>query len=115
MTSIEILHAQLDAMRAELASIGLFRPGNLTPNPRKFGKPSSHCARPDGEKHIGWQLSRKVDGRSRNRGISPRHLEQTRIQLDNHDLFRQWVHRFVELNDQICDLQLKAARVKKNA
>lgn len=113
MDELEHLLSQRIELCRQLDTLGEFRPGNLSRHQRKCGSPSCHCAKPDGHKHSSWQLTRKVEGKSRCRGIGEAELETTREQLHQYRLFQDWVRCFVELNESICEFRMKHGRRQK--
>lgn len=113
MNSIDQLNEQLNELRHQIASVDLFRPGTLSSHLRKCGNPHCQCAQPGGRKHPGWQLTRKVDGKSRCRSIPQSKLEEVRSQLKEHERFQSLIKQFTELNDALCDALLKTQRAEK--
>ena len=113
MTTIEQLESKRTSLLNRIAKIRDFRPGSLSPNPRKCGKPACRCATDDDFLHPGWQLSRKVDAKSVNRSIPAHAVEATRDQVAEYHRFVQLIREFTEVNESICDLRLKLKRSKK--
>ena len=65
-----LLAQQRDRIRNQLASIGDFRPGNLTEYYRKCGKPYCRCTQPEHPGHgPSWMLTRKVDSKTLTRNV----------------------------------------------
>ena len=114
MPTIEQLESKRNSLLKQFADITEFRPGSLSPYFRKCGKPSCHCAQEDASGHPGWQLSRKVNAKSVSRGIPTHALEATRKQIEHYHGFKDLVREFIEVNESLCDLRLKAGRGKKN-
>jgi hypothetical protein len=60
--------AELEATRSKLLlqflTLGDFRPGTVSATPHRCGRPTCHCARPDGAGHPQFRLLRKVKGKS---------------------------------------------------
>ncbi len=113
MPTIEQLESKRNSLLKQFADITEFRPGSLSPYFRKCGKPSCHCAQEDASGHPGWQLSRKVNAKSVSRGIPAHALEATRKQIEHYHGFKDLVRDFIEVNESLCDLRLKAGRGKK--
>jgi len=100
-------------MAKQFATIGEFRPGSLSVNKRRCGKPTCRCAEDDDAAHPAWLLSRKLKGRSNNRHIPKYALETTRKQLEQYNRFMDLVRQFTEINDEICELDMNSLRGKK--
>ncbi len=113
MPTIEQLESKRDSLLKQFADIGELRPGSLLPNFRKCGKPSCYCAEEGAKGHPGWRLSRKVNDKSVSRGIPAHALEVTREQVEHYHHFKDLVREFIEVNESLCDLRLKAGRGKK--
>ncbi len=113
MNTIEQLESQRSELILQIAAVGEFRPGNLSPVSRKCGNPKCRCAQPDGAPHRGWQLTRKIKGRSQCRSV-PRHaLDDTQGQVDEYRRFRDLVDQFTEVNERLCEQRLKLRRGEK--
>lgn len=113
MNELEHLLSQREQLRKQLDTLGEFRPGHLSQHVRKCGDPSCHCAKPDGARHRSWQLTGKINGKARCRGIGESELSATRTHLARYQKFQHWVGQFIELNESICDLQMRSARAQK--
>ena len=111
--NIEQLESQRDELRVKLASVGDFRPGSLSSHYRKCGKPNCHCAQPGNSGHDGWQLTSIIDSTPRCRSIPKHALETTRCQIAEHARFLDLIKQYTKLNEQLCDLRLKAERSEK--
>jgi hypothetical protein len=110
--SIRELENRREELRAELVSLGDFRPGSLVQTYRRCGKADCRCARP-GEQGHGpyWILTRPVEGKTVTRAISsPEAQERTREQLAEWRRFREVEREFVEVSDQICEAKLIGIR-----
>jgi len=122
-TTAEVLLLRRDHLRAELSEIGDMRPGSLTERFRKCGKPSCHCAKKGSAGHgPSYSLTHPVKGKTVTR-IIPKGpaVESTRQQITEYQRFRALVRELVEVNEQLCDLQLHPTQdqtpqeVKKNS
>ena len=89
----------------ELSRVGDFRPGSLNEVRRKCGKPNCACAAPDHPGHgPQYNLTRKVDGRTRARHLRPGpELEKIRREVAEYQRFRDLVGQVTEVNEAICD------------
>ena len=108
--NIDDLERHRDALSAELAAVGDFRPGSLVEMHRKCGKPTCHCARPGDAGHPGWALMRKVRGKTVTRGVPRAALDETRAQVAEHRRFRALSRRLVEASEALCRARLAAGR-----
>lgn len=98
------LRKRCDALKAQLAQIGDFRPGSLVERYRRCGKANCRCAKVGARGHgPSWSLTRAVKGKTRTRVIPPGAVERTRLQLDEHRRFRELMHELVETNEQLCE------------
>jgi len=113
MNDLPQLEAQRDALLAQIAAIGDFRPGSLSRLRRQCGRATCQCARPNGTKHASWQLTRKVGAQSRCRGIPDSALDETRHQMAEYQRFRDLVRQLTEVSDALCDRRLKSGRKEK--
>ena len=88
--------------------------GTVTEVQRTCGKPGCKCSK--GEKHICYQLSASVEGRTRTRNVPRKQLEKVRLLTDDYRRFRQARAAWVRLNAQIIELinQLETARTVKS-
>lgn len=115
MTIIEKLESKRISILNQIAKIREFRPGSLSPNSRKCGRPACRCATERDYRHRGWQLSRKVNKKSVNRGIPVHAVDTTREQVAEYQHFVELIRDFTEVNESLCDQRLKLNRVKKNS
>ena len=72
---------------------------------RKCGKPNCACAAPDHPGHgPQYNLTRKVDGRTRARHLRPGpELDKARREVAEYQRFRDLVGQVTEANEAICD------------
>jgi hypothetical protein len=98
------------AERVLLRRSGLLK-GTVTEVQRTCGKAGCRCAK--GDKHICYQLSTSIEGRTRTRNVPRKHLTNVKHLTENYRRFRQARATWVRLNAQIIDLinQLEAARI----
>ena len=100
--------AELERRRAELyrelGQVGDFRRGSLNEVRRKCGKPNCACAAPGHPGHgPQWNLTRKVDGRTRAVHLRPGpELEKARREVAEYERFRDLVGQVTEVNEAIC-------------
>lgn len=102
--------ADLEAARTRLLqqflTLGDFRPGTVSAVPRRCGKPSCHCARPDTAGHLQFRLLRKVKGKSVAESFpSPAAFRKAAEQVGEFHRFQQLSAELTALNEQICRLR----------
>jgi len=100
--------AELERRRAELyrqlGQVGDFRRGSLNEVRRKCGKANCACAAPGHPGHgPQWNLTRKVDGRTRAVHLRPGpELEKARREVAEYERFRDLAGQVTEVNEAIC-------------
>ena len=109
--------AQLVQQRESAECVLLGRPdllkGTVTEVQRMCGKPGCKCTK--GDKHVCYQLSQSVEGRTRTRNVPRKHLETVRHLAGDYRRFRQARAAWVRLNAEIIELinQLQSIRTIK--
>ncbi len=88
--------------------------GTVTEVQRTCGKPGCKCTK--GDKHVCYQLSASVEGRTRTRNVPRKELETVRRLTEDYRRFRQARAAWVQLNAQIIELinQLEIIRTIKS-
>jgi hypothetical protein len=102
--------AELEATRVQLLqqflTLGDFRPGTMSANARRCGKPSCHCAQPDGEGHPQFRLLRKLKGKSVAESFpTPTAFRQAAQQVGEFRRFQTLITELTAINEQICRLR----------
>jgi hypothetical protein len=102
--------ADLEAARAALLqqflTLGDFRPGTVSASPRRCGKPTCHCAHPDGVGHPQFRLLRKVKGKSVAESLpTPTAFRQAAEQVTEFHRFQNLIAEATAINEQICRLR----------
>jgi hypothetical protein len=84
--------------------------GSVIEVQRTCGKAGCKCAR--GDKHLCYQLSASIEGRTRTRNVPRKDLAKAKGLSKNYRRFRQARAAWVRLNGQIIELinQLESAR-----
>ena len=104
--SISELEAQRSDLLRQFLDVGDFRPGSVASIPRRCGKPSCHCAQPDGEGHPQVRLHRKVDGKSVAESFAtPADAQLAIEQVNEFHRFQDLVAQLTAVNEQICQLR----------
>lgn len=88
--------------------------GTLLEVKRTCGKAGCKCAK--GDKHICYQLSASIEGRTRTRNVPRKYLAKVRHLTDNYRRFRRARAAWVRLNAQIMELinRLETVRTAEN-
>jgi hypothetical protein len=88
--------------------------GTVTEVQRMCGKSGCRCTK--GDKHICYQLSQSVEGRTRTRNVPRKQLETVRRLTADYRRFRQARAAWVRLNAEIIELinQLESIRTIKS-
>ncbi len=106
--------AHLVRQRQAVERVLLGRPelfkGSVIEVQRTCGKAGCKCAK--GRKHICYQLSASIEGRTRTRNVPRKDLTRVRHLTENYRRFRRARAAWVRINEQIIELinQLETAR-----
>ena len=99
--------AELEAARSkvlqQLLSLGDFRPGTVSAVPRRCGRPTCHCARPEDEGHPQFRLLRKVNGKSVSESFAtPAAFRRAAQQVAEFHRFQGLAAELTAINEEIC-------------
>ena len=99
--------AELEATRSKLLqqflTLGDFRPGTVSATPHRCGKPTCHCARPDGAGHPQFRLLRKIRGKSVAESFaSPSAFRKAAQEVAEFHRFQNMAAELTAINEQIC-------------
>jgi hypothetical protein len=102
--TLEELERQRNALCQQIQALGDFRPGTISVNFRKCGKPKCACAQPGhpghGPQYL-WNTTSGGKSRAQNLVLGPE-LEKARTELENHKVFQRLCRDLVEVSEQIC-------------
>lgn len=118
------LEGQRSDLIRELEGLGDFRPGMISVNYRKCGKPNCACAQPGHEGHgpqYLWNTTQNSRSRSQVIRFGPE-LRKVESELENYRRFLGLCEELVKVNEQICRLrpvpeinnERELAQLKKN-
>ncbi len=108
---VDALEAQRQQLFRQLTTLGDLRPGSLTASYRKCGKPTCRCADASSRGHgPHWQLTAKVNGKTRTRTIPAAALAATRAQIAECQRLRRWIWELIEVSEGLCDARLQSQR-----
>ena len=103
-----------DRARDQFASLGDLRPGTLSANWRKCGKPGCHCAREGAKGHgPSYVLARSVKGKTRSVRIGPGEVDEVRRQVAEYGRFRELSSAFLEASEALAAARLKGSREER--
>lgn len=103
--------AQLEKQRTELfrqiADLGDFRRGSVTPTSGKCGKPTCHCVQPNDPGHgPNFRLTRKLAGKTVTETFaSPLGLRKAQREVETFHHFQELCDQLIALNERICRLR----------
>ena len=105
--------ADLEAARAKLLqqflAVGDFRPGTVSAAPRRCGRPTCHCARPEDPGHPQFRLLRKIKGKSVAESFAtPLAFRKAAQEAAEFHRFRDLSAELTALNEKICRLRSAA-------
>jgi hypothetical protein len=105
--SLPQLQAKRTDLFRQLAALGDFRRGSITPTSGKCGKPTCHCAKADDPGHgPNFRLTHRVGGKTVTKTFaSPAALRKAQQEVDEFHRFQKLCGEIVEVSEQICALR----------
>ena len=102
--------ADLEAARSRLLqqflTLGDFRPGTMSGQSHRCGKPNCHCVAPDDPGHPQLRLLRKVKGKSVSESLAtPTAFREAAEQVSEVHRFQDLIAELTAINEQICRLR----------
>jgi hypothetical protein len=98
-------------LAAQLADIGLISSGSLTRRYTRCTSPGCKCRADPPQPHGPyWQLTRKIDGKTSTRRLSPSEAELYRHWIDNDRRLRRVINQMRIVAGQAAELRLTQAR-----
>ncbi len=105
--SLAALEAQREQLSQQVSRLGDFRPGTISVNYRRCGKPNCVCARPGhpghGPQYL-WTSTRQGKSRAQNLHLGPE-VAKVEKELDNYRHFLEVCAELVRVNEEICRLR----------
>lgn len=105
--SLEGLEQKRRHLYRQLQNLGDFRPGTISVNYRKCGKPNCACAQPGhpghGPQYL-WNTTQKGKSRAQSLRLGPE-VEKVSQELETSGRFVNLCGQLVEVNEQICRLR----------
>jgi hypothetical protein len=105
--SVTKLEARRRQLFQEMEELGDFRPGMISTNYRKCGKPNCGCARPGHPRHgpqYLWNTTQNNRSRSQVIRLGPE-LEKVAREIANYRRFGELCSELVAVNEQLCRLR----------
>lgn len=104
--SLAALELQRQTVLQQFLALGDFRPGTVSANAHRCGKPNCHCAQPGDPGHPQFRLTRKHKGRSVAESFAtPAAFRKAAGEVGEFHRFQQLCAELVTINDQICKLR----------
>jgi hypothetical protein len=105
--TLEGLEQKRRHLYQQLQNLGDFRPGTISVNYRKCGKPNCTCAQPGhpghGPQYL-WNTTQKGKSRAQSLRLGPE-VEKVAQELETYSRFVSLCGQLVEINEQICRLR----------
>src|SRR6266567_4150816 len=98
------LEAERSKVLRQLTTLGDLRTGSICAVPRRCGKPTCHCAKPNDPGHDPQiRLTRKVDGRTVAESFpSPSAWRKAQGEIDEYHRFQKLSAELIAINEKIC-------------
>ena len=106
---------RINAIKEELNSLGLMRPGSLSKQYNICGNPTCRCKDKENPRKHGpyYQVSYTWRGKSTTQFIKEEKVEDVEEQLQNYKRFRDLTQEWVDVSVQIARLGRKKNKKKK--
>ena len=105
--SLSQLEKQRTQLFCQIADLGDFRRGSVTPTSGKCGKPTCHCVQPNDPGHgPNFRLTRKLAGKTVTETFaSPLDLRKAQREVETFHHFQELCDQLIALNEKICRLR----------
>lgn len=105
--SLPALEADRARILRQIAALGDLRPGSICAIPRRCGKPSCHCAKPNDPGHDPQlRLSRTVRGKTVAESFaSPSAFRKAQAEVQEYRRWQRLCAEFVDISERICRLR----------
>ena len=103
--SLPELEAERSKILRQFTTLGDLRPGSICAVPRRCGKPTCHCAKPNDPGHDPQiRLTRKGDGKTVAESFpSPSAWRKAPSEIDEYQRFQQLSAGLIAVNENICE------------
>jgi len=115
LDSLPALEFQRSQILRQISTLGDLRRGSICAVPRRCGKPTCHCAKPNDSGHDPQlRLTRRVHGKTIAESFSsPAALRKAQTEVREYQRFRSLCAQFLEIGDKICRLRPVEMRSEK--
>lgn len=104
--SLSDLEAARSRLLQQFLTLGDFRPGTMSGQSHRCGKPNCHCAAPDDPGHPQLRLLRKVKGKSVAESFpTPAALVKAAREVNEYRRFQALISELTALNQRICRMR----------
>ena len=102
--SLPELEAERSKLLRQFTSLGDLRSGSICAVPRRCGKPTCHCAKPNDPGHDPQiRLTRKVNGRTVAESFpSPSAWRKAKSEIDEYHRLQKLSAELIAVNEKIC-------------
>src|SRR5438552_19103299 len=106
-SSLPELEAERSKILRQFTTLDDLRPGSICAVPRRCGKPTCHCAKPNDAGHDPqFRLTRKLKGKTVTETFpSPAALRKAQQEVAEFRRFQKLSEELVALNEEICKLR----------
>ena len=105
--SLSALEAERSQILRQITTLGDLRPGSICAVPRRCGKPTCHCAKPNDPGHDPQlRLTYKVDGKTVAESFaSPAGFQKAQAEIQEYQRLQELCADLVGVNQKICRLR----------
>jgi hypothetical protein len=105
--SLSALENERSQILRQITTLGDLRPGSICAVPRRCGKPSCHCAKPNDPGHDPQiRLTYKVDGKTVAESFaSPAAFQKAQVEIHEYARLQNLCADLVAVNQKICRLR----------
>lgn len=103
-SSLPELEAERSRILRQFNTLGDLRPGSICAVPRRCGKPTCHCSKPNDPGHDPQiRLTRKVGGKTVAESFpSPAAWRKAQAEIDEYHHFQELSAALIAVNEKIC-------------
>jgi hypothetical protein len=107
MPDLPALEAARTRLFQQLQTLGDFRPGSISAQVRRCGKPTCHCAQPNDSGHDPqFRLTRRAEGKTVTESFpTPAALRKAQREVAEFHRFQTLTAELTSVNENICQLR----------
>ena len=104
LSSLSELEAERSKILRQFTSLGDLRPGSICAVPRRCGKPTCHCAKPNDPGHDPQiRLTRRVEGKTVAESFpSPSAWRKAKSEIEEYHRLQNLTAELITINEKIC-------------